>query len=88
MAESKLEDGQRGFCPVCSMTDEIFTLKQIFEKYWEYCEDLFACFVDLEKACNQVPRNKIWKVLLEYSVGGQLLRAIKSFYSKRRFVFG
>ena len=48
--ESKLEHGQRGFCPDRSTTDQIFTLKQIFEKSWEFGKDLFACFADLEKA--------------------------------------
>ena len=80
--ESKLEDGQCGFCPGRSTTDQIFTLKQIFEKSWEYGKDLFACFVDLEKAYDRVPRDKLWKVLQEYGVGGQLLHAIKSFYCR------
>ena len=48
--ESNLEDGQCGFRPSRSTTDQIFTLKQIFEKSWEYGKDLFACFVNLEKA--------------------------------------
>ena len=80
--ESKLEDGQCGFRPGRSTTDQIFTLKQIFEKSWEYGKDLFACFVDLEKAYDRVPRDKLWKVLQEYGVDGQLLRAIKSFYCR------
>ena len=49
---------------------------------WEYGKDLFACFVDLEKAYDRVPRDKLWKVLQEYGVNGQLLRAIKSFYCR------
>ena len=77
--ESKLEDGQCGFRPGRSTTDQIFTLKQIFENFWEYGSDLFACFVDLEKAYDRVPRDKLWKVLQEYGVDSQLLRAIKSF---------
>ena len=43
---------------------------------------LFACFVDLEKAYHQFPWDKLWKVLLQYNVGGMLLRAIKSFYCR------
>ena len=82
IVESKLEDGQCGFRPGRSTTDQIFTLKQIFEKSWEYGKDLFACFVDLEKAYDRVPRDKLWKVLQEYGVDGQLLRAIKSFYCR------
>ena len=82
IVESKLEDGQCGFRPGRSTTDQIFTLKQIFEKSWEYGKDLFACFVDLKKAYDRVPRDKLWKVLQEYGVDGQLLRAIKSFYCR------
>ena len=82
IVESKLEDGQCGFRPGRSATDQIFTLKQIFEKSWEYGKDLFACFVDLEKAYDRVPWDKLWKVLQEYGVNGQLLCAIKSFYCR------
>ena len=35
IVESKLEDGQCGFRPGRSTTDQIFTLKQIFEKSWK-----------------------------------------------------
>ena len=80
--ESKLKDGQCGFRPGRSTTDQIFTLKLIFEKSWKYGKDLFACFVDLEKAYDGVPRDKLWKVLQEYGVNGQLLRAVKSFYCR------
>ena len=74
IVESKLEDGQCGFRPGRSTTYQIFTLKQIFEKSWEYGKDHFACFVDLEKAYDRVPRDKLWKVLQEYGVNGRLLQ--------------
>ena len=83
IAKSKLEDGQCGFHPGRSTTDQIFTLKQIFEKSWEYGKDLFACFVDLEKAYDRVPWDKLRKVLQEYDVNGQLLGDIKSFYCQQ-----
>ena len=70
IVESKLEDGQCDFCPGRCTTDQIFTLKQIFEKSWEYGKDLFTCFVDLEKAYDSVPRDKLWKVLREFGVDG------------------
>ena len=82
IVESNLEDGQCGFRASRSSTNQIFTLKQIFEKSWEYGKDLFACFVNLEKAYDRVPRDKLWKVLREYGVDGQLLRSIKSFYCR------
>ena len=39
-------------------------------------------FVDLEKAYDRVPQDKLKKFLREYGVDGQLLRAIKSFYCR------
>ena len=63
IVESKLQDSWCGFRPGRSTTDQTFTLKQIFEKCWEYSKDLVACFVDLEKAFDRVPRDKLWKVL-------------------------
>ena len=62
--------------------DKIFILRQIFEKSWEYAEDVFACFVDLEKAYDRVLRDKLWRLLLEYGIDGRLLIAIKLLYSQ------
>ena len=39
-----------------------------------------ACFVDLEKAYDRIPRERLGKVLRENGVDGSLLGAIKSFY--------
>ena len=37
-------------------------------------------FFDFEKAYDRIPRDKLWAVLLQYGIGGQLLTAIKSWY--------
>ena len=60
--------------------DQIFALQQVFEKLWEYAKEMHTCFVDLEKAYDCVSRDKLWAVLLDYDVSGQLLAAIKSLY--------
>ena len=41
----------------------ISTLKKIFEKSWEWDEDKFISFPDLEKAFDRAPRLKIWHAL-------------------------
>ena len=46
---SGIKDSQCGFHLGRSTTDQIFTLRQIFEKFWEYA-NVFECFVDLKKA--------------------------------------
>ena len=61
--ELKLEDGQCGFHPGHNTTVQIFTLKQIFEKICEYAQNVFACFVGLEKTYDHVLQDKLWRVL-------------------------
>ena len=73
-------DAQCGFRPGRSTMDQIFALQQIFEKSWEYAKEVNVCFVDLEKAHDRIPRDKLWAVLLQYGIDGQLLNAIKSLY--------
>jgi len=47
----------------------------------ECAKDVYICFVDLEKAYNRVPREKLWGVLQEYSVDDRPLLAVKSLCS-------
>ena len=55
-------------------------MHQIIEKSWKYTKEVNACFVNLEKAHDRIPRDKLWAVLLQYDIDGQLLTAIKSLY--------
>ena len=71
--KSKLEDWPVWFCPGRSTMDQLFTLRQISEKSWERAKDVFACFVDLEKAYDQVPRDKLWIVLQEYGIAIEVI---------------
>ena len=41
---------------------------------------MYKCFVDLIKAHDRVPPYKLWAVLPEYNVRGQVLAAIKLLY--------
>ena len=88
IVESKLKDGQCSFRPNRSTTEQIFTLKQIFEKSWEYGKDLFACFVDLEKAYDRVPRDKLWKVCRIMALMVNCCAPLSHSTADRRFVFG
>jgi len=75
--EPKLDDTQCGFCRGRSTTEQISTLQQNFEKYWEHGKDLYACFFDLGKVYDRVPHEKLWGALREDGVDGCLLLAVK-----------
>ena len=77
IVEHKLTDAQCGFCHGQSTMDQVFALQQIFEKSGEYAKEVNAFLVDLAKAYDCIPRDKLWEVLLQYGIDGQLLTAIK-----------
>jgi len=79
---SQVEDGlgewHYGFRPNRNTADLIFSMKMIFEKTWEYNDRTYLAFLDLEKAFDRVPRNKLWKAMqkAEYDLPAMLRRAI------------
>ena len=82
IVETQLDDSQCGFRPLRGCQDQIFSLRQISEKCYEIGKEVFMCFIDLEKAYDRVPREKLMDVLQLYGVGSKLLRAIDSLYTK------
>ena len=80
--EPQLQNAQCGFRPGRIPMNQIFAFQQVFEKSWEYAKEVYTCFVDLEKAYDHVPRDKLLAVLLEYYVRGQLLASIKLLYKQ------
>src|ERR1700743_1122445 len=60
--------------------DQIFCLRQAIEKFYEQNKDLYLFFIDLEKAFDRVPMQKLFEVLSEYGIRGRLLEAIESIY--------
>ncbi len=45
-------------------------------------ENLYAAFMDPEKAYDRVDREAFWSILKIYGVGGELLEGIKAFYKE------
>ena len=80
--EHKLGEWQSGFRPGRGTNDMIFTLKMIFEKSWEFDKEKYIAFLDLEKAFDRVPREKIWEAMNDeyYEVPEKLKRAIYNTY--------
>ena len=82
--EEVLMEEQCGFRRGRGCVDQVFTVRQICEKYLAKGKDAFWAFMDLEKAYDRVDREAMWRMLSIYGVGGKLLSAIKSFYVDSR----
>ena len=72
-----------GFRSGRSTLDLVLPLKMLLEKSWEWDNDKYAVFIDLEKALDRAPRQNLLTALqhLEYEVGPTLLMAIKGLTS-------
>jgi hypothetical protein len=63
-----IRDHQCGFRPNRSSTDQIFCIRQMLEKKWEYSETLHQLFIDFKKAYDSVRRDVLNNILIEFGV--------------------
>lgn len=84
VVEEKLGEWQYSYRPGRGTTDLIFALRMLVEKAWEWNVEEHMVFLDLKKAFDRVPRNKLWRVLEDprYGVPGHLIRAIRGLYQR------
>ncbi len=83
ITDAVLMDEQGGFRVRRGCVDQIFAVTQVTEKVIKKDKVLvYAAFVDLEKAYDNVSRSKLWVDLKDYGVKGKLLAAVQSLYDK------
>jgi hypothetical protein len=71
---------QRGFLPDRSALDAIFAVRTIVERHLELDRDIWAAFVDLEKAYDRVPRDLIWWALRNQGVSESIIDLVETMY--------
>ena len=59
---------QNGFRDGRSVIDNIFALKIINEKLWEYNQSVQYLFIDFQKAYGSVDRDMLWKCMDEFKI--------------------
>jgi hypothetical protein len=59
-------DHQCGFRRNRSTMDQIFCIRQILEKKWEYNGTVHQLFIDFRKACDSVKREVLYNIPLEF----------------------
>ena len=78
--ETRVSENQFGFMPGRSSIEAIHLLRSLMEKYRERQRDLHMAFIDLEKAYDSVPRELIWRTLIDKGTPRRYLRVIKDMY--------
>merc|ERR1712002_206763 len=82
ITEGMIGEEQCGFRTGRGCVDQVFTLKQVSEKYIAKGRNLHVAYMDLEKANDRVDRDAMWKVLRMYGIDGNFLSAIQSLYEE------
>jgi hypothetical protein len=70
-------DHQCGFCRNRSTMNQIFYIRQILEKKWEYNGTVHRLFIDFKKAYDSIKREVLYNILLEFGIPQKLVRLIK-----------
>jgi hypothetical protein len=70
-------DHQCGFRHNRSATGQMFCIRQILEKKWEYSETVHQLFVDFKKSYDSARREVMFSVLIELGAPMKLVRLIK-----------
>lgn len=76
----KIGEDQSGFTPGRSCTDNLFTIQQLLEKKIAKEDEVHIAFIDLLKAYDNVPRNKLWIALQALGTHPHLIKIIQEYY--------
>jgi hypothetical protein len=75
-------DHQYGFRRNKSTTNQIFYIRQILEKKWEFNGTVHQLFTDFKKAYASVKRDVLYSILLEFSIPKKLVSLIKMCFNE------
>ncbi|GJT17181.1 retrovirus-related pol polyprotein LINE-1 [Tanacetum coccineum] len=78
--ETRVTENQFGFMPGRSTTEAIHLLRSLMEKYRKRQRDLHMAFLDLEKAYDCIPRELVWRTLIDKGAPRRYLRVLRDMY--------
>ena len=74
--EGKLGEYQTGFRPNRSTVDNIFTLRQMYEKCYEHNIEMHSAFIDFNQAFDSINRGTVITVLKEMQIPRKIVNLI------------
>ena len=77
-------DYQIGFKEKCRPADHIFVLKNIIDKYLGNGKKVYACFIDYEKAYDNVWREGLYYKMMKLGITKNIITLIKNMYDKNK----
>jgi len=75
--ETDIGNYQMGLRPNRSKIDNIFIVRQIYEKCYEYSINLHNIFIDFSQAFDTVHRDALYNSLIKHNVPDKLIKLIK-----------
>lgn len=78
LTEDIIGEYQCGFRGGRSTTDQIFSVRQIMEKMWEYGVDIYQLFIDFKQAYDSVNRNALWSAMVELGLPTKYIRLVRA----------
>ena len=77
----ELSDAQAGFRNSRGTRDQIAIIYWIIEKAREFQKNIYFCFTDYAKAFDCADHNKMWKILKEMRIPGQITCLLRNLYA-------
>lgn len=80
--EISTRESQAGFRSGRGCSDQIFCLRQLIERRYEYRRPFVGCFVDFSAAFDSVHRDSMWNIVLSQGIPPKLVAMLKAIYNK------
>ena len=75
-----MSEVQAGFRPGRATFDQLFTLRQIAEKYLEVNKSLYCCYIDFQKAFDSVWQEGLWRAMRLYCYPTKIISLLQAPY--------
>jgi len=76
-SEQVIGNYQCGFRLGRSTTDQIFILRQIYQKTWEFDREIHVLFIDFKKAYDSIHRESLINILREFHIQDKLIELVE-----------